>query len=459
MHIMYFSERPYREVPEDEVIRNRSFFGVPNSFFDREIGARLYNEYLDESVYAEDMGFDAIMLNEHHGTPFCMGAVMNVEAAILARITRKARIVLLGNPLPVAKNPVRLAEELAEIDLISHGRLVPGWVRGAGSEQIFNMANPAYNREYFNEAHDLVIACWTRPGPFRWEGKHFNYRFLNPWVLPYQKPHPPIWIPGVLSPETVVWCAKHKYPYIGLGTALQATVELWNIYGDAAAEAGYMAGTENLGYLQQIFVAETEEKAQELGKAALFGGGAANFSRPEWTFPPGYNSKEATRRLARQASDYGFLGVTSEALGRAQAGDTRGQTRQRLSRGEVSLEEAKRKIYGNYQKAQDGLQIIIGTPKSVIPKLRLIMEVLRPGIFGLFQSQGPLSLAARMTSIRLLGQEVLPAMREIAKELGIVDPFERVPGSRPFVSGTRRDPLVDLDALKRAPKREEGLQV
>src|SRR5262249_27119124 len=51
----------------------------------------------------------------------------------------------------------------------------------------------------------------------------------------------------------------------------------------------------NFGYLQQIFVAETEEKAQALGKAALFGGGAANFSRPEWTLPPGYNSKEATR--------------------------------------------------------------------------------------------------------------------------------------------------------------------
>src|SRR6266852_8831029 len=92
-----------------------------------------------------------------------------------------------GNPLPTLKNPLRMAEELAEIDLISHGRLVPGWVRGAGSEQLFNNANPAYNREYFNEAHDVVSAAWTRPGPFRWEGKHFNYRFINPWALPYQK--------------------------------------------------------------------------------------------------------------------------------------------------------------------------------------------------------------------------------------------------------------------------------
>ncbi|MBV8775412.1 MAG: LLM class flavin-dependent oxidoreductase [Deltaproteobacteria bacterium] len=465
MHMMYFTERPYRDVPEEEVIRNRSFFGVPNTFYDPEVGARYYNEYIDEAVYAEELGFDAIMLNEHHGTPFCMGAVMNVEAAILARVTKKARIVLLGNPLPVLKHPLRMAEELAMIDLISKGRLVPGWVRGAGSEQIFNNANPAYNREYFNEAHDVVIAAWTRPGPFRWEGKHFNYRYINPWVLPYQKPHPPIWIPGVISTETVIWCAEHRYPYIGLGTALHSTVELWNLYQQTAAREGYLAGPENFGYLQQIHVSDTEEKAQEEGKAALFGGGAANFSRPEWTLPPGYNSKEATRRLARQATEYGFLGITSEKLAESQRGEKRdpneakGQTRERLMRGEVSIEEAKQKIYAQYQKAQDGLQIIIGTPKTVIPKLKLILEVLRPGVMGLFQAQGPLTTEQRMNSIRLMGQEVLPALREIARGLGIVDPFERQPGSRQYTTGTQLEPLVDLDALKRAPKRDESVRV
>ncbi|HEX3409054.1 MAG TPA: LLM class flavin-dependent oxidoreductase [Candidatus Binataceae bacterium] len=458
MILMYFTERPYRDVPEDEVVKNRAFFGVPNRFFDREVGARLYNEYLDEMVYAEDVGFDAIMLNEHHGTPFCMGAVMNVEASILARITKKARIVLLGNPLPTFKNPLRIAEELATIDCISHGRLVPGWVRGAGSEQIFNQANPAYNRERFEEAHDLILAAWTRPGPFRWEGKHFNYRYVNPWVLPYQKPHPPIMIPGVLSPETVVWCAQHRYPYLGLGTALPATAELWNIYGDTAAKEGYVAGSENFGYLQHVFVAETEEKAQELGKAHLFGGGQGAFSRPEHTLPPGYNSKEATKRLARTmtAGSGGFLGVSAEQLGRAKSNDeapanlqaAADSTRRRLARGEATVEEAKAAIYKSYQKAQDGLQIITGTPKSVIPKLRKILEVLRPGVFGVFQSQGPVSLEDRMTSIRLLGQEVLPAVREIGKELGIQDPFERQPGSRPYTTGTKRDQLVSLEALR-----------
>ena len=459
MQLMYFTERPYRDLSEDELIKNRAYFGVPNKFFDREVGSRLYNEYLDEMVYAEEVGFDAIMLNEHHGTPFCMGAVMNVEASILARITKRARIVLLGNPLPTFKNPLRVAEELATIDCISRGRLTPGWVRGAGSEQIFNNANPAYNREYFNEAHDLIIAAWTRPGPFRWEGKHFNYRFVNPWVTPYQKPIPPIMIPGVLSPETVVWCAEHKYPYLGLGTALSATAELWNIYGDTAAKLGYQAGSENFGYLQHVVVAETEEKAEELGKAHLYGGGQGAFSRPEHTLPPGYNSKEATKRLARTMTtgSGGFLGVSAEQLGRAKeaapagGGETLQQvadsTRKRLARGEATIEEAKAAIYKAYPKAVSGLQIIAGTPKSVIPKIRRILETLRPGTFGVFQSQGPVSLEDRMTSIRLLGQEVLPAVREIGKELGIVDQFQRASGSRPLTQGTKREELVSLTAM------------
>ncbi|HYL60961.1 MAG TPA: LLM class flavin-dependent oxidoreductase, partial [Candidatus Acidoferrales bacterium] len=302
MHIMYFTERPYRYVPNDEVIKN-GFFGIPNKHFDPVKGSQLLNEYLDEKTLAEDLGFDGVMLNEHHDTAFCMGSVMDVEASILARITKRVKIILLGNPLPVVGNPLRLAEELSMIDMISRGRLVTGWVRGAGSEQFATNANPGYNREYFNEAHDLVVKAWTQPGPWRYEGKHYHYRFVDPWVLPIQKPHPPIWIPGLLSPETVVWCAEHRYPYIALATFLEPTVELWNIYRDAAARVGYQVGPENFGYLQKVYVAETDEKAREIAKWDMFGGagiGYSLFGQPQWMFPPGYNSREATRRVARQ---------------------------------------------------------------------------------------------------------------------------------------------------------------
>ena len=179
-----------------------------NKYFDPVAGSRLYNEYLEHYIYAEEQGVEGFMLNEHHNAPFCMQAKCNVFASILAAVTKKAKIVLLGNPLPLAENPVRLAEELAMIDMISKGRLVSGFVRGGGQEQLAAGVNPAYNRERFQEAHDLIVAAWTREGPFRWEGTHYQHRVVNPWAVPLQKPYPRIWVPGVLSQETIIWAAQ-----------------------------------------------------------------------------------------------------------------------------------------------------------------------------------------------------------------------------------------------------------
>ena len=139
MFIGYFTERPYQD-------QKSGYFGatgkpimdltVSNEIYDSYLAADLYNRYLDEKLYAEEMGFDGLMLNEHHGTPFCMGGAMNVEASILARITQRAKIVLLGNILPLWDDPLWLVEQLSMIDLISRGRLVSGWVRGTGRESV-----------------------------------------------------------------------------------------------------------------------------------------------------------------------------------------------------------------------------------------------------------------------------------------------------------------------------------
>ena len=110
--------------------------------------------------------------------------------------------------------------------MISRGRLVSGFVRGTGIESWATNTNPVHNRERFEEAHNLIIKTWTTPGPFRWEGKHYQFRVVNPFQTPLQKPHPPIWIPGVGSPETLEWSARHHYPYIYLETDPQVTVSM-----------------------------------------------------------------------------------------------------------------------------------------------------------------------------------------------------------------------------------------
>jgi alkanesulfonate monooxygenase SsuD/methylene tetrahydromethanopterin reductase-like flavin-dependent oxidoreductase (luciferase family) len=440
MHVAYFTERPYRWVDEDVILGSRSFFATPNEHFDHIRGADDYNYFLDEYVKAEEIGFDGVALNEHHGNPFCMGSVMNVEASILARITDKVKIILIGNALPDIKHPLRMAEELATIDLISRGRLVTGWVRGAGSEQFFNNANPAYNREMFNEAHDFIIDAWTKPGPWRYEGKHFHYRHVNPWALPYQKPHPPMWIPGVLSPETIVWAAEHGYPYIGLGTSMAATCDMWDLYADTAEAAGYQAGSENFGYLLPTLVADTDEKAQELGKGFIFGGGQSAFSRPEYTLPPGYNSKEAIRRLASQPGGT-WLGVDRKKLMASATGSDD------EDRPATDFDEVRRKLLGGYEKAQRNYQTVVGSPETVITKVKQMMRLIRPGAFIFFGPQGPVSNEDRMRSLELMGEVVMPEMKAYAKELGLDDPFTRPPGANKLRTGEKRGAVVDRDAL------------
>ena len=435
MQFMWFTERAYHDIPEDEVIRSRSFFGLPNTHFDPQKGSDLLNQYLDEKIYSEELEeFDAVMLNEHHATPFCLGSVMDVEASVLARATKRLRIVLLGNPIPTVANPLRLAEELAMIDLISRGRLVPGFIRGAGSEQLANNANPAFNREYFDEAHDLIIQAWTRPGPFRFEGKHFHYRFVNPWVKPLQQPHPPIWIPGLVSPDTVMWCAKKRYPYIALATFLEPTTELWDIYTKTAAREGYQAGPENFGYLQPVFVAGNQQHGEEMGRRFLFGGGFAHFAKAEWMFPPGYNSKAATQRMARQFANPNLPGKSIMPSGDEEV---------------VDVLAAKQAIYASYAETRENLQMIAGTPEHVIPRLKKVLSVLRPGIFT-FWLDGPVPAKDRMECLRLLGTEVIPALREHGRALGLVDPFERKPGSRSLAASGAPDPVADVDMLQAA---------
>jgi alkanesulfonate monooxygenase SsuD/methylene tetrahydromethanopterin reductase-like flavin-dependent oxidoreductase (luciferase family) len=392
MHLMYFTEQPMSAFPAQA---GRDFGATAlmfsNSHFDPVEGSRLYNEYLEQYILADELGVDGIMLNEHHNAPFCMQAKCNVFASILATATKQAKIVLLGNPLPLAENPVRLAEELAMIDMISKGRLVSGFVRGGGQEQLAAGVNPAFNRERFEEAHDLIVKTWTTPGPFRWEGTHYQHRVVNPWAVPMQKPHPRIWIPGVISKETIVWAAQHGYPYIASNTPVDRTRQIWQMYDTVAAEAGFTGGPDYHGLLKQIHVAETEEKAIENARQFMWMQGEfTGLAHPVWSTPAGYSSPENRRAFVEFATG-----------------------RSKSPRYRPALE-----------KQLDELMIIAGTPSQVIAKLRMLLEETRPGILAFWGNDGTVSHADAKTCIRLLGQEVFPAVREMAKEFDLKSPFE-----------------------------------
>ncbi len=392
MHLMYFTEQPMSAYDAKAGLDyGATALMFSNKHFDPNEGSRLYNEYLEQYILAEEVGIDGIMLNEHHNAPFCMQARANMFAAMLAAATKKVKIVMLGNPLPLWENPVQLAEELAMIDMVSKGRLVSGFVRGGGQEQLANGVNPAFNRERFQEAHDLIVKTWTQPGPFRWEGTHYQQRVVNPWAIPMQKPHPRIWIPGVISKETIVWAAQNGYPYIALNTPVDRTNQIWAMYDAEAAKVGIKAGPEHHGLLKQIHVAETEEKALENARQFMWMQGEfTGLAHPVWSTPAGYGSPENRRGFAEFATGRG----------------------------------KNLRYRPNLEQQLDDLMIIAGTPKQVIAKLRILLEKTRPGILSFWGNDGNVSHKDAMTCIRLLGQEVFPAVREMAKELDLKSPFE-----------------------------------
>ncbi|HXU22589.1 MAG TPA: LLM class flavin-dependent oxidoreductase [Tepidiformaceae bacterium] len=416
MFVGYFTERPYQDP-------GSGYFGatgaditdltLSNRAYDPKIGAELYNRYLDEKVFAEEMGFDGLMLNEHHSTPFCMGGVMNVEAAILARITKRAKIVLMGNVLPIWDDPLWLAEELAEIDMISRGRLVTGWVRGTGRESVAHNAQSPFNWERFQEAHDFVVKAWTDPGPFRWEGEHYNYRYVNPWSRPYQQPHPPIWIPGVLSRNTVAWAAKHRYPYVMLATELEPTKKSFDYYHEVAREEGYEAGTQHTGYLFKVHVDETEELAEAAGRKYIQG--------PSNPFLEGNqgNVRPFIQNLPGMTSRTNLLPTVQSFALAASRG------RQKEHKEAVSADKQDKADYlGTFEDQIDKMSIITGTPKTVIPKIRHVLEYLRPGSIFFWDGDGAMNHDDAMRSLRLMGDEVIPAVREMGKSLDLNSPFE-----------------------------------
>src|SRR5881397_27991 len=108
--VFFFTEMGYTAYPQDEA-RRRGYNNLmfPNEHFSPERARELYAMYFDELLYATEIGFDGVMINEHHNNPLSMMPSVNVIGAVLARTTRKGRIVFLGNVLPIHDNPLRRA--------------------------------------------------------------------------------------------------------------------------------------------------------------------------------------------------------------------------------------------------------------------------------------------------------------------------------------------------------------
>jgi len=161
--------------------------------------------------------------------------------------------------------------------------------------------NPALSLSRFQEAHDLVVQAWTRPGPFAFEGKHYHFEYVNIWPRPYQQPHPPIWCPSTGSAETITWAShpSRRYVYLQNYSPIASVQRYLNLYRETAQRVhGYEARSEQIGWAAPVYVAESDEKARaEAGPhiETLFN---KLLRVPfEQIFPPGYLTLETIKNM------------------------------------------------------------------------------------------------------------------------------------------------------------------
>lgn len=298
MKAFYFTEAAYPYLPpetEYESVR----VTMPNRIFDPKVGADLYHRFMDEWLLADDEGLN-VMVNEHHQTPTCLNASGPITLAVLARETRNARLLILGNPISNRDQPLRVAEEMAMIDCFSRGRLECGFVKGVPYEIAAANRVPVRLNDRLWEAHDLIVKAWTQhDGPFSFEGKFFHHRMVNVWPRPYQQPHPPVWI-ATLSAQSAEEAGRRGYVVATFLAGYKDTPKIWQGY-QRGWEAGGRTGPcplDRLAYTAMIYTGETDAEGRA-GAEKLLWYLAQNKVPEYFKNPPGYLAPQARGAIMR----------------------------------------------------------------------------------------------------------------------------------------------------------------
>jgi alkanesulfonate monooxygenase SsuD/methylene tetrahydromethanopterin reductase-like flavin-dependent oxidoreductase (luciferase family) len=387
--MMWFHLMPYPELPDDFNTKHRSVWvDIDPALFDRDVMAASYDTYIDQLVYAEDCGFDGICVNEHHNNGYGLMPSPNLIAAILANRTSQAAITVLGNSVALYNPPLRVAEEFAMLDLFSRGRLIAGFPVGTAMDTTHSYSmNPGNLRPRYYEGIDLIMKAWQATEPFAYNGRFNQQRYVNPVPRPWQKPHPPVWIPGGGSVETWDFCAANDFVYGALTYyGYKMVRETVNGYWERVAAHGRDDNPHRLAVTQFIGVADSDAEAHKLYRepAEYF------FNRslhvyPGFTDAPGYITEASVR--ARYKSQL------------------RQVARNKQAKHELTWDEMVENGY-----------VVVGGPDTVREQLEEAARELRIGHLCAMLQFGNMSDELTRYNTKLFGEKVAPGLRSMFSE-------------------------------------------
>lgn len=355
----------YTSAPWPDLTGPFEGFPHPNGTCDPDRAGGLLRDTLALMVDAEDAGFDWLGLGEEHMNAYGVVPNPTLLLAVVAVQTRRAKIAILGNPLPLV-NPVRAAEEYATIDVLSGGRMIAGFPRGVPQNYAAYGVDIESSREVLSEAIDLVIAAWARTDPFPWDGKHFSFPAVSIWPRPVQR-RPEI-VMSSKSADGVRTAARLRAVMAEIFVRDAAVLDHFEtsraVYASQAAADGWSPGLDRFALSVPCVIAGTDSAARKLAEAALL-------------------------------YQHTCLTGSYEAPKQALAGQYYKESAHLLRRRYDSVDE--RIAYGG---------LICGSPGTAVDQIRSLLRRHPVGVLGLQTQFGNLSTDNVHDSITLFGARV-----------------------------------------------------
>ena len=265
MKVFLFDFLPYSENLDYLKVNGAMPRPLGRKYFKPEVQVRTYEEHLAGWEAMERAGFDGVGFNEHHGTPYGTMNSPNLIAAALSQRTKRMKILILGNLLPIHE-PLRLAEEIAMLDNLTNGRIICGVARGIPREYRYFNIPLNESRARFEESFEVMRKAWTEES-FSHEGQFFKYKDISIWPRPVQNPHPPIWVPISGSKESIEWAAKNNIaitPSSWLSLEARGVQEdIVRHYAKCQAQFGRTVTPDMINIQLCCYVADSKAKAIE----------------------------------------------------------------------------------------------------------------------------------------------------------------------------------------------------
>jgi alkanesulfonate monooxygenase SsuD/methylene tetrahydromethanopterin reductase-like flavin-dependent oxidoreductase (luciferase family) len=225
----------------------------------------VYERALQRIEVMDQNGYDAVWLTEHHFNDYSICPSIPVMGAYAAARTKRLRIGA-GVTLAAFYHPLRLAEEIALLDILSGGRVNWGAGRGFDPREFAAFGIPLEeSRARFREAVEVVVSAWLNER-VSYRGRHFSFEDIEVLPKPLQRPHPPMWV-AAGSLEALEWAAASGYSVlIGPHATHQEVARQHKFYREKLAAHGHSMVGRDLPVALLIAIAPSDTQAADVAR-------------------------------------------------------------------------------------------------------------------------------------------------------------------------------------------------